>query len=376
MKSDSRPAIRALAMLLSGAPLLIPNLVAAEQKPLKVFILAGQSNMQGHAQVRTFSHIGMDPETAPLLAEMLSAEGTPKVSEKVWISYLSQDLEKSGPLTAGFGADENKIGPEFTFGLTMEHQLHEPILLIKTAWGGKSLNTDFRSPGSGPYEFSKDQLGRFAARGEDVARIKAEKAQATGHYYRLMIDHVKKILADIDSVVPGYDPEQGYELAGFVWFQGWNDMVDSDTYPARDKPGGYDAYSAAMAHFIRDVRTDLETPSLPFVIGVLGVGGPTANYLPDEQRYVSTHENFRSAMAAPAKLPDFQGNVAAVLTENYWDHELKLLTRRKESVREAFRKIQKERDLKGEAAGALLQEMEAAEFSGEELEVLRASPRQ
>ena len=35
-------------------------------------------------------------------------------------------------------------------------------------------------------------------------------------------------MAEIKSVYPGYDPEQGYELAGFVWFQGWNDMCASD----------------------------------------------------------------------------------------------------------------------------------------------------
>ena len=57
-------------------------------KPLKVFILAGQSNMQGHAHVRTFDHIGMDPETAPLLQEMRDADGTPRVCEEVWISSI------------------------------------------------------------------------------------------------------------------------------------------------------------------------------------------------------------------------------------------------------------------------------------------------
>jgi Carbohydrate esterase, sialic acid-specific acetylesterase len=128
-------------------------------------------------------------------------------------------------------------------------------------------------------------------------------------------------VGDIKRVVPDYDEKEGYELAGFAWFQGWNDMVDGGTYPNRDRPGGYDAYSSAMAHFIRDVRKDLGAPELPFIIGVLGVGGPTAEYGPDQQRYKSTHDNFRNAMAAPAKLPEFKGNVAAVLTEQYWDQE-------------------------------------------------------
>ena len=129
-----------------------------------------------------------------------------------------------------------------------------------------------------------------------MAALKAEKDKATGVYYRLMVEHVKKALADLKDVVPDYDPAQGYELAGFVWFQGWNDMVDSGTYPNRDRHGGYDAYSTAMSHFIRDVRRDLNAPKLPCVIGVLGVGGPTAEYGPDQQRYKATHQNFRAAL--------------------------------------------------------------------------------
>ncbi len=48
---------------------------------------------------------------------------------------------------------------------------------------------------------------------------KVEKAKATGVYYRLMMAHVKKMLADPMQVIPNYDTQQGYELAGFVWLQ-------------------------------------------------------------------------------------------------------------------------------------------------------------
>ena len=100
--------------------------------------------------------------------------------------------------------------------------------------------------------------------------------------------------------------------------------------PNRDRAGGYAAYSEAMAHFIRDVRRDLNAPKLPFVIGVLGVGCPVAAYGADEKRYATTHQNFRDAMAAPAKLPEFKGNVATVLAEKYWDLELKAARKRGE----------------------------------------------
>ncbi|MHA3774947.1 sialate O-acetylesterase [Verrucomicrobiota bacterium sgz303538] len=307
----------------------------AHAKPLKVFILAGQSNMQGHAKIETFDYIGDDPATAPLLQKMRDTDGKPHVCDHVWISYFTHqgdgNGDVTGKLTAGFGArrnadtDDGKVGPEFTFGLAMDEALSEPVLIIKTAWGGKSLNTDFRPPGAGPYEFNEAQLDQFKKRGKEIAAEKAAKVEATGVFYRLMIEHVRKVLADPKKVCPAYDPASGFELAGFVWFQGWNDLVDSGTYPQRDKPGGYEAYSSVLAQFIRDVRSDLKAPKMPFVIGVLGVGGEKAN--------APTIE-FRKSMAAPAELPEFQGNVVAVQTAPFWSEELAAIADKHEKVRQ------------------------------------------
>ncbi|BDS08252.1 sialate O-acetylesterase [Oceaniferula spumae] len=343
---------------------------AAEKKPLKVFVLVGQSNMQGHAKIQTFEHIGMDPKTAPMLKDMQNADGTPRVFKDVWISYLSKDGVKKGNLTAGFGADSTKIGPELMFGITMQKRFGEPILIIKAAWGGKSLNTDFRPPSAGPYTFNKAQLEGLEKRGKDVKAIQTEKAKATGHYYRLTVEHVKNVLADISQVYPEYDAAQGYSLSGLVWFQGWNDMVDGGTYTDRGNKGGYDDYSKVMEHFIRDIRKDLSAPKLPVVIGVLGVGGPTDQYGPDQQRYKATHENFREAMTAPAALPEFKGNVAAVRTENYWDMELNALIARDNQVKKAAKKIQSSKKLDGKDAKALLSDLRSKEFTKRELEIL------
>ncbi|MFO0976188.1 MAG: sialate O-acetylesterase [Planctomycetaceae bacterium] len=307
----------------------------ASAKPLRVFILAGQSNMEGHAKVETFDYIGDDPATAPLLAQMRDESGKPRVCDGVWISYFTgsgdSNREGFGKLTAGYGSrrqpdqDGGKIGPEFTFGLTMDAAFDEPVLLIKTAWGGKSLHTDFRSPSAGPFVFNEKQLENFRKQGKDIEAIRAEKAKETGRYYRLMIEHVKHVLSDIKRVCPEYDEKQGYEISGFIWLQGWNDLVDSGVYPNRSQPGGYAAYSDAMAHFIRDVRKDLDVPQMPFVIGVLGVGGVNAN--------PQTLE-FRKAMAAPAALPEFQGNVTAVETFPFWSEELGAIANKHDQVRQ------------------------------------------
>jgi alpha-galactosidase len=312
--------------------LMLQACALAADKPLKVFILAGQSNMQGHARVSTIDALADDPKTAPLLKDMLGPDGKPKVCEKVWITSVGclgdayTDVEeKKGKLTVGFGAPNDKIGPEYTFGLTMERLLGEPVLIVKTAWGGRSLHTDFRPPSAGPYVWSEYELGQHRKRGNELEKIKAEKAQATGVYYREMIKHIRMVLKDVKRVAPDYDPKQGYELAGFVWFQGFNDLVSDWTYDKRMKPGGYDLYGELLAHLIRDVRKDLSAPKMPFVIGVMGIGGEREGKKPPQA-------HFRQAQVAPLALPEFKGNVMAVQTAPFWDDELDAIEEKRGKV--------------------------------------------
>ena len=338
--------------------------------PLKVFILAGQSNMEGHAKIETFDYIGDDPVTAPLLREMRSPDGRPRVADHVWISYFTGSGETNGEgfgkLTAGYGsrqkpdADGGKIGPEFTFGLAMDKALAEPVLIIKTAWGGKSLHTDFRPPSAGPYVPSAVEVkaGKFATPEE-----REKKIAATGRYYRLMIEHAKFVLKDIKRVVPAYDEKEGYELAGFVWLQGWNDMVDRNVYPELPKDSAknrFAQYSDWLAAFIRDTRKDLGAPKLPFVIGVMGVHGAH----PDAGTIA-----FREAMAAPAALPEFAGNVTAVPTAPFYDEPLGAIYRKRAKCRQ--KRYELENQVK---AGKMTKEAAAAE--GQAFEASLISPEE
>ncbi len=291
--------------------------MVAQAAPLKVFILAGQSNMQGHAKTTTFDYISKDPKTKGLYDLMTNDKGEPASSEKVWITYLSEakggaPTVKEGKLTAGFGASDDRVGPEYTFGLTMEKELKEPILIIKTAWGGKNLHTQFRSPSAGE----------------------------PGEYWTKMADQVKKVLADPKKVYPDYNAKDGYELAGFVWFQGWNDMVDSKTYPQRGKPGGYKLYTETLRHFIRDVRKEFKAPKMPFIIGVMGTGGVLD--LDNPGRYTPIHNGFRVAMAEPAKDEEFKDNVVAVLTELSWDPLQDVALEKRNKINGDIKKMEKE----------------------------------
>lgn len=308
----------------------------ANAKPLKVYILAGQSNMQGQANISTFDAIGLDPNTAHLLAKLRDSNGKVRTYDKVWISAVGIDQEDDnkefhGNLTSGYGAKNGeKFGPELMFGIRMSEALQEPILIIKTAWGGRSLHTDFCPPGAEPYVYRKDVLDYLTERDKKSPEaVVEEKRKATGVYYRKMMYHVRMVLNDISRVYPGYDATQGYELAGFVWFQGWNDMCDGHAYD-RSAPNRFGMYSTLLAQFIRDVRKDLVAPEMPFVIGVMGVWGPVETI--NDKRNKRDQGAFREAMMAPALLPEFGGNVKLVKTEEFWDKELEQLVGRMGAV--------------------------------------------
>ena len=190
--------------MVAGIPVGAVFGAQAGKSPLKVFILAGQSNMEGAGQIKmnpernegkgSLEYIVKDPKTAARCKHVVDKDGKWVVRDDVWIWYF----DRKGGLTAGYGAKETTIGPEFQFEHAMGEALDNQVLLIKIAWGGKSLQKDFRPPSSG---------------GE------------VGPYYTEMLKHIKDVLANIKTHFPDYDGK-GYEIAGFGWHQGWNDRVN------------------------------------------------------------------------------------------------------------------------------------------------------
>ncbi len=286
--------------------------------PLKVYILTGQSNMQGKARFETLPAMASDPETKSLYDKIVNADGEPRVYENVHVAALSAsrgvETTKNGPLTIGYGGSMEEggtsFGTELAFGITLYEHLKEPILVIKASWGGKSLHTDFRPPSAAPWELPEATIQWYtnAGKQDELPRKLADQREKCGVYYKKMMEHVRTVLTDPGKYCPAYDPQEGYELAGLVWFQGFNDMIGP--YPKVDgNEKDYSEYSQLLAHFIRDVRKDLKAPELPFVIGVLGIGGKTDG-------------PFQNAQAAPAEMSEFKDNVVAVRTGDYWDHKL------------------------------------------------------
>ena len=306
-------AVLATSQVIAAASTDSQQAVPKTTKPLKIYILAGQSNMQGKAQVFTVPRMALSEESKELHDKILDEEGTPRVYKNVSIVYFTGGDEKRGEhrplevnqglLSTGFG---NAIGPELGFGITMGEANDEPILIIKTAWGGKSLNKNFRPPSAGIFTPDDSKGRRKQELSEEALQKQRDQEANQGAYYRLMMKLIKTVLADPGKYCEAYDPKQGYEIAGFGWFQGFNDQFYY--------PGSYDYYADVLAHFIRDVRKELDAPNMPFVIGVIGMGG---NNVTNPKML-----ELRKCMAAPASMPEFEGNVAAVETAAFWDNEM------------------------------------------------------
>jgi hypothetical protein len=94
---------------------LMANAVMAQQaeasKPrqafkgrVKVFILAGQSNMDGHAGVKTLDRQGEHPTHGYLLKKIKKGDGSFVVRDDVFVSYQKADERIKRPLSNPFGA--------------------------------------------------------------------------------------------------------------------------------------------------------------------------------------------------------------------------------------------------------------------------------
>jgi alpha-galactosidase len=281
------------------APLAALN-AADASKPVKVFILAGQSNMEGKAPNALLDHQATNAGTKALFAH-LRKDDQWIVRDDVFIKFL----ERKGPLTVGYGSP-GRTGPELEFGTVMGNHYEEPVILIKAAWGGHSLFKLFRPPSAGfPAGTELDKELKQAQERVTKNNEKNKKndplptmddiKKPYGSSYRDMMAEAKNVMDNFATLFPALKGRK-LEMAGFVWFQGWNDQY-----------GAENEYEANMKHFIKDVRQDLNAPNLPFVIGVMGQNGSK----PAKGAMLIIQQ----AQLAMNDVPEFKGNVKAIRTD-------------------------------------------------------------
>ena len=268
---------------------------------VKVFVLAGQSNMEGKAVNALLDHQATDAKTKDLFKHLRDGDKW-AVRDDVFIKFLG----RKGPLTIGYGSP-GRTGSELEFGWMMGEHFDEPVILIKAAWGGHSLFKLFRSPSAKLPSDERLQAELEQAQKRVKARNEKRKRndplptmedikKPYGSSYRNMMAEVKDVLDNYETMFPKLKGKK-LELAGFFWFQGFNDQWG-------DAPG---EYQSNMTHFIKDVRKDLKAPKLPFVIAAIGTNGSK----PARGGGLAV----QNAQMAMNDVPKFKGNVKAFRTD-------------------------------------------------------------
>ncbi|MFP6872476.1 MAG: sialate O-acetylesterase [Verrucomicrobiales bacterium] len=272
---------------------------------VKVFILAGQSNMEGKAKNSLLEHQANDAKTREIFSHLRK--------DNAWITRddaFIRFLGRHGGLTLGYGS-RDRTGVELEFGWKVADHFEEPVLLIKAAWGGHSLFKLFRSPSAGMPSAEKMQEELEKARKNVTKKNEKNKRNdplptmddiktVYGSSYRNMFKEIEDTFANYETMFPQLKGRK-LEIAGFVWFQGWNDMY-----------GGAELeYASNMKHFINDVRKDLQAPEMPFVIGVMGQNGSK----PAKGAMLAIQQ----AQLSIEKSPQFKENVKAVRTDELVD---------------------------------------------------------
>ena len=201
LRVEVRVAFVALLLLAVSRPGMAETPTDA---PVKVFLLAGQSNMVGAGQIKANADrnggqgsLEWMVESSPLKAKVrglrdASGDWVERDDVRIW------NFGRTGGLKPGYGSNLGTIGPELGFGTVVGEAFDEPVLLIKIAWGGKSIGKDFRPPSAGG---------------------------VVGPEYRILVDRTKEVLKDAGRQFPEF-AGRTFELAGIGWHQGWNDRVN------------------------------------------------------------------------------------------------------------------------------------------------------
>lgn len=247
---------------------------------IRVFLLAGQSNMEGHAVVDldheehynggrgNLEKLLEDPQWQPRLSHLRDNNGDWTSRDDVFVRYRPERGPlKKGPLSIGFALHEGKhhFGPELQIGHRLGQASKDPVLLIKTCWGGRSLHVDFRPPSAG---------GK------------------TGPAYQQMIREIREALANIDKDFPQLAGKKPV-ISGFFWFQGWNDMYED---------GALENYSQNFLHLVDDLRKEFQVPRLPVIIGQTGN---------------ADNSQLHAAQEAPSKSESHKGTIVYVPTRQF-----------------------------------------------------------
>ena len=276
------------------------------KKPVKVFILLGQSNMVGMGEVGpettkgTLEYLTKKEKRYPHLLDDAGNWTGRRDVRYVCVMHNKGSMQTVSNEWLTVNA-KSTIGPELQFGHIMGYVLDEPVLVLKACIGNRSLGWDLLPPGS--ERFTVD--GKTYAGYKDTpdswieGQPKKEVAWYAGKQYDDDVGNAKKVLSEIGKYFPGAEK---YEVAGFVWWQGHKDQ----------NPVHASRYEQNLVRLIKCLREDFKAPNAPFVLATIAfdgwkLAGPGL-----------TIANAQLAVGDPKKYPEFAGNVKCVEARDFW----------------------------------------------------------
>jgi Carbohydrate esterase, sialic acid-specific acetylesterase len=292
---------------------------AAEiSKPVKVFILMGQSNMvgMGHIHGDKGESLEQAVKTEKRYPYLLDADGNWAKSKTVrnvqvmvgrgGMNVLHNEWMQVG---ASVGKGNATMGVEFGLGHQLSDSSSEPVMLLKSCIGNRSLGWDLLPPDSKGFDFTtKDRkTGKevtYTYAGYKESPMRWEKGTPpekvnwyAGKQYDDDVVNAKKVLAELDKYYPG---AKSYEVAGFFWWQGEKDCGDEALASH---------YEENLVCLIKSLRKDFNAPNAKFVLATLGEATPDIGG--NEQKV------FDAQLAVDGnsgKHPEFKGNMVTVFT--------------------------------------------------------------
>ncbi|HSP42162.1 MAG TPA: hypothetical protein VLO11_04785, partial [Luteolibacter sp.] len=302
----------------------------AADKPVKVFILSGQSNMVGIGYVN-----GSKPESLDTITKvdgkfpnLIDGGKNYLPREDVWYEGVYNATAKKW-LSAGCGADGTQLGPEIGFGQVMGWHLDEPVILIKASQGNRGLGWDILPPTSPRIDWTNGRT--YAGYGDATQSWVTGTTPVPGGWYagkefdQFFMDdsewaqpgdgsfvNVVDVLDNFEAKFPQW-AAQGFEIAGYAWWQGhWDQLAGS---PYADK------YEENLVRLIQQVRGYYEArypgkvvPSAPFAVATIGFDGEPYDPASGPGKVHAA----QLAVADAVKYPAFTGNVKSVDTLPYW----------------------------------------------------------
>ena len=290
-------------------------------KPVQVFILLGQSNMVGLGKVKggemSLEHAVKDKKKYSYLVDDAGAW-----TERKDVRYV-QYMSGKGPLrNEWMTVAGGNLGPEYGIGHPLGNAIDAPVMILKCCIGNRALGWDLLPPGSERSEFvTKDKAGmeqklvyagykdrpEFWPMDPDNG-LKTEPPPwldkngkpidwYAGKQWDFDIGDAKKALGDLEKHYPG---AQGYEVAGFFFWQGERDAGNA---------GHASHYEKNLVAFIKALRKEFNAPAAKFVCATLGEAvkgssGPTGLVL---EAHLAVDGN-------SGKYPESKGNVATIYT--------------------------------------------------------------